>query len=78
MPMPHPGRDLDHVTGTDFLNGPTLALERAPGSKVTRPPDTREGAIGGNMGSTRTEPVNHSTGPLADGCEPGREILSSP
>jgi hypothetical protein len=22
--------------------------------------------------------VNHSAGPLADGCEPGREILSSP
>src|SRR4051794_40557092 len=46
--------------------------ERAPGSNVTLPPDVRDGAVASNSGSIRTEPVNHSALPLADGCEPLR------
>src|SRR5205085_405204 len=45
---------------------------RAPGSKVTLPPETRDGAFAGNSGSTRTVPVNQSGDPLLDGCEPLR------
>src|SRR6267378_2924838 len=43
---------------------------RAPGSKVTLAPDVRAGAFGWNKGSMRTVPVNQSSGPLTDGCEP--------
>src|SRR5438045_3093063 len=47
---------------------------RAPGSKVTLAPTTRAGAGGLNKGSTRTEPVKYSGGPLPEGCEPVRLI----
>ena len=43
---------------------------RAPGSNVTIAPPTRAGAVPWNGESIRTEPVNHSAGPLAEGCEP--------
>src|SRR4051795_11019653 len=54
--------------------GCVCQAERAPGSKVTCPPDTRDGAVAGNIGSTRTAPVKYSADPLADGCEPARVI----
>ena len=43
---------------------------RAPGSNVTLAPVARAGRGASNSGSIRTVPVNHSAGPLADGCEP--------
>src|SRR6266571_8946240 len=43
---------------------------RAPGSNVTLAPPTRAGAVAWNSGSIRTVPVNHSAGPLLEGCEP--------
>src|ERR1700722_19704059 len=43
---------------------------RAPGSNVTLAPAARAGAFTWNKGSMRTLPVNHSAGPLLDGCEP--------
>src|SRR3954469_14045329 len=54
--------------------GCVCQAERAPGSKVTCPPDTRDGAVAGNIGSPRTAPVKSSADPLADGCEPARVI----
>ena len=36
----------------------------------------RDGAFAGNSGSTRTEPVKRSAGPLAEGCEPARVTRS--
>src|ERR1700738_3419723 len=52
---------------------------RAPGSKVTLAQDTRDSAGGAFNGSIRTLPVNHSAGPLIEGCDPGRlsSILSA-
>ena len=46
----------------------------APGSNVTWTPATRAGSGGLNSGSMRTVPVNHSAGPLPEGCEPLRLI----
>src|SRR5215204_3681698 len=43
---------------------------RAPGSNVTLAPAARAGAFAWNSGSMRTLPVNHSAGPLPDGCDP--------
>ena len=40
---------------------------RAPGSNVTEAPEARDGSLAWNSGSTRTEPVNHSTGPFCEG-----------
>src|SRR5215207_2169359 len=48
---------------------------RAPGSKVTLAPATRAGSGALNSGSMRTGPVNHSTGPLPEGCDPTRLIF---
>src|SRR6266436_3877982 len=50
---------------------------RAPGSKVTWPPLTRAGSGAWNSGSTRTDPVNQSGDPLAEGREPFRLISIS-
>jgi len=44
----------------------------APGSNVTLAPLTRAGSGALNSGSMRTVPVNHSAGPLPDGCVPFR------
>src|SRR3954466_10076709 len=46
----------------------------APGSKVTVLPAARAGAFAWNSGSMRTVPLNHSDGPLVEGCEPTRAI----
>src|SRR6476469_8367297 len=45
---------------------------RALGSKVTAAHDTRAGGGGALSGSIRTVPVNHSSGPFIEGCEPAR------
>src|SRR3954447_24394956 len=50
---------------------------RAPGSKVTWPAPVRAGSGAWNSGSTRTDPVNQSAEPLADGREPFRLISIS-
>ena len=39
---------------------------------VTLATETRAGSGGKLSGSIRTAPVNHSSGPLIDGCEPAR------
>jgi hypothetical protein len=41
--------------------------EIRPGEVVTSPPDISDGGISFRSGSTRTEPVNHSGEPLAEG-----------
>jgi hypothetical protein len=46
----------------------------APGLKVTNTPNTRAGSGGSKRGSTRTEPVKLSAGPLREACEPLRLI----
>src|SRR5215210_7641920 len=51
-------------------SGCVCQAERAPGSKVTSTLETRDGSVAGNRGSMRTLPVNQSSGPLAEGCEP--------
>src|SRR5439155_2001832 len=43
---------------------------RAPGANVTFPPLVRDGSCTGKSGSTCTEPVKCSTGPLIGCCEP--------
>src|SRR3712207_507804 len=43
---------------------------RAPGPNVTLAPRARAGSCASNRGSIRTVPVNHSAGPLPEGCEP--------
>src|SRR6516162_10129372 len=43
---------------------------RAPGSNVTEALATRAGSGAWNRGSTRTDPVKFSPGPLPEGCEP--------
>jgi hypothetical protein len=40
-------------------------------------PALRAGSVTANKGSMRTAPVNHSAGPLPDGCEPLRLISIS-
>src|SRR5262249_29679779 len=47
---------------------------RRPGWNVTLAPAARAGLFARNSGSMRTEPVNHSAGPLLDGCVPTRLI----
>src|SRR3954469_20833073 len=55
--------------------------ERAPGSNVTLVLDVREGGVASKSGSMRTEPVNQSAFPFAEGCDPLRTtstVLSPP
>src|SRR3712207_7668500 len=77
-------RDIG-VTGVQTCALPILTIRvwpsgwvchavRAPGSKVTLAPATRAGSGARKSGSTRTEPVKYSAGPLPDGCEPFRLI----
>src|SRR3954451_24901772 len=49
--------------------------ERAPGSNVTCPADSCVCAGSANCGSTRTEPVNVASAPLAEGREPLGKIF---
>src|SRR5256885_684534 len=48
---------------------------RAPGSKVTRAPDARDGSFAWNRGSMRTEPLKYSGEPGLEGCEPFRVMV---
>src|SRR5215472_18048689 len=61
---------LPAVTINVWPSGCVCHAVRAPGSKVTLAAATRAGAFGWTSGSMRTEPVNQSAGPLAEGCEP--------
>src|SRR5436305_14761404 len=58
------------VTINVWPSGCVCQAVRAPGSNVTLAPAARAGAFAWNSGSTRTLPVNHSAGPLPDGCDP--------
>src|SRR5678810_626443 len=92
MPVLLAGRNPDDVARPNVLDRPTPSLGAAhsgchdqglakrvrvpgrPGAGLER--DARSGAS--NSRSLRTVPVNHSAGPLADGCEPLRLISISP
>src|SRR5438067_13103117 len=56
-------------------NGCVCQFVRASGSKVTIAPPIRPGSSALKGVSTRTAPVNHSAGPLLDGCDPALVIL---
>src|SRR5687767_9367594 len=72
-------RPIPDVTIRVWPSGCVCQAVRAPGSNVTLAPAARAGAGASNSGSMRTVPVNHSAGPLADGCEPLRLIsMTSP
>src|SRR6266550_1642071 len=58
------------VTISVWPNGCVCHAVRAPGSNVTLAPAVRAGAFAENSGSMRTVPVNHSGGPLLEGCDP--------
>src|SRR5207249_9282680 len=45
---------------------------------ISLAPTTRAGSGAWNNGSTRTAPVNHSAGPLPEGCEPPRLMSMRP
>src|SRR5438270_13936620 len=62
---PHPA-----VTIKVWPNGCVCQFVRAPGSKVTIAPLILPGSSALKGVSTRTAPVNHSAGPLFDGCDP--------
>ena len=62
------------VTINVWPNGCVCQAVRAPASNVTIAPRTRAGSGASNSGSMRTLPVNHSAGPVPDGCEPLRLI----
>src|SRR5688572_7268804 len=71
-------RPIPDVTIRVWPSGCVCQAVRAPGSNVTLAPAARAGTGASNSGSMRTVPVNHSAGPLADGCEPLRLISISP
>src|SRR5918993_5915848 len=66
------------VTISVWPSGCVCHAVRAPGSNVAIAAAARAGTGASNSGSMRTVPVNHSAGPLADGCEPLRLISISP
>src|SRR5205807_1329275 len=66
------------VTISVWPSGCVCHAVRAPGSNVTLAPTTRAGSGVWNNGSTRTAPVNHSAGPLPEGCEPPRLMSMRP
>ncbi|MNV34146.1 hypothetical protein D3C71_1255520 [compost metagenome] len=68
-------RPAPAVTTRVWPTGCVCHAVRAPGSNVTYEPVARVGPFGlGNRGSMRTVPEKNSAGPLADCCEPLREI----
>src|SRR5918912_994021 len=71
-PCSHFTQPQPEVTIRCWPSGCVCQAERAPGSKVTSPADTRDGSVAENKGSIRTVPVNQSAGPLVEGCEPLR------
>src|SRR5437016_13515745 len=64
------------ITISVWPRGWVCQLLRAPGSNVTSPPVTRLGSGFWNSGSTRTAPVKYSAGPLPDGFDPARVMLT--
>src|SRR5260370_42490207 len=54
--------------------GCVCQAERAPGSNVTLPTETREGSWAWTTGSMRTVPVKYSSGPFWEGRDPLRWI----
>src|SRR3954466_8036473 len=60
------------VTISLWPRGCVCQALRAPGSKVTSAAETRDGSVAANSGWMRTVPVNESSGPLPEGCEPLR------
>src|SRR5688572_9870210 len=62
------------VTMSVWPAGWVCHAERAPGSKVTLPPEGQPSRAG-KSGSTRTVPVKYSAGPAADGWEPARVMV---
>src|SRR5215213_3766177 len=66
------------VTTSTWPSGCVCQADRAPGSKVTSPPDARDGTVAENRRSTRTDPLKFSAGPLEEGSEPTRVILTAP
>src|SRR5579884_1447802 len=73
-PPQHCTQPQPEVTTNLWPSGWVCQAVRAPGSNVTSALETREASISVNSGSIRTLPVNHSTGPFAEGCEPLRLI----
>src|SRR4051794_367301 len=71
-PSAHFTQPQPAVTISLWPSGCVCQAVRAPGSKVTRAAETRDGSVAGNNGSIRTLPVNQSSGPLPEGCEPLR------
>src|SRR5215218_4018452 len=71
-------RPTPEVTISVWPRGCVCQAVRAPGSNVTLAPAARAGTGASKSGSIRTVPVNHSAGPLADGCKPLRLISISP
>src|SRR5204862_5801486 len=71
-PSSHFTQPQPAVTISLWPRGCVCQALRAPGSKVTSAAETRDGSVAANSGSMRTVPVNHSLGPLPDGCEPLR------
>src|SRR5271167_2853097 len=65
--QPHP-----EVTIKVCPSGCVCHAVRAPGSNVTLTPSPRAGSGALKSGSTRTEPVKYSAGPLPEGCVPLR------
>src|SRR5712691_1581612 len=63
-------RPRPDVTINVWPRGCVCQAVRAAGSNVTIAPETRAGELLWNGESIRTDPVNHSAGPLLDGCEP--------
>src|SRR5215831_3317946 len=63
-------RPQPSVTMRLWPSGCVCHAVRAPGSNVTRTASARAGAGVWNRGSTLTEPVKFSAGPLPEACEP--------
>src|SRR6187401_212991 len=86
VPVLFAWREPNDVTGPNLLDRPTPTLGAANAGchdqrlaeRVGVPRRPRPGTGASNSGSMRTVPVNHSAGPLADGCEPLRLISISP
>src|SRR5215469_13056805 len=69
-PPEHCTQPRPEVTTSLCPSGWVCHAVRLPGSNVTKAAETREGSTAGNSGSILTLPVNHSAGPLPEGCDP--------
>jgi hypothetical protein len=70
VPPSRCARPQPAVTIKAWPNGCVCHAVRAPGSNVTVAADARAGGVASNSGSMRTVPVNQSSGPFLDSCEP--------